>query len=96
MLLFEDERSAHKGMKKLQRAFERVVFLFFLVSNASQLLQPLDAQPCGVCHRLLRAANEAYRFDADLYGKSTRNAFLSAAFQFGKRELTPPRCIQGV
>jgi len=73
----------------LQRALSLDVFLFFLVSNASHVLQPLDAAPFGCFHRSLRVYNDQYVWDALMTGESTRDALLATTYHCGRRSFTP-------
>lgn len=61
----------------------------FLVTNASNILLPLDAAPFGGLHRLLRVTNDQYVLDALLTGGSTRESLLAAAFHCERRNFTP-------
>ena len=58
LLLFGDQCSTHMSTETLQRALLLYVFLFFLVANASHVLQPLNAAPFGCFHWSLRVYNE--------------------------------------
>ena len=58
LLLFGDQCSTHMSTETLQRALLLYVFLFFLVANASHVLQPLNAAPFGCFHWSLRVYND--------------------------------------
>jgi len=94
LLLFGDQCGCHLDPETISAVLDGNVYLFFLPSNTTHFLQPLDEAPFGAFQPVLRWLNEQHAIDATLCNTSARHALMSAVYE-AERSAFAPRVIVG-
>ncbi len=91
--LFGDQLSSHKQLEILKYALEKGVEMWFLPTNTSHFLQPLDDKPFANFKKIMKAHAYEAAFAAQLSGEILRETFFSLAYQAETQAFTQ-RAIQ--